>query len=203
MEFVSIFANENNIFPYAEIYASKYQLPVSLIMGIIAQESGFNQYASRYESSINDTSYGLMQILYTTAHDIGFNQQPENLFDIDTNLNFGCKFLSSKYKKYNKNLYDTISAYNGGSTKKLSNGTYKNQDYINKVLSYYLFYNAKFVELNELKSNNLKNMILNKQFTNIVNLNFGKISEKNTKDNILPIILIALPIIIKLYKKVF
>lgn len=199
---MQIFENEEYFYPDVEKYATAYNLPPALVMAVISQESAFNPLAKRYEAKYDCYSYGLMQILYVTAKDLGYKGQPDELLDINNNLNYGCKYLAKQYKRYNQNITDTISSYNAGSVNK-TNGKYSNQDYVNKVLSYYLYFNAKYTELNEEKTKLLRNMILNKKFTEIVNLEFGKINEKLNKDNILPILLIALPIIIKLYKKVF
>ncbi|MBR2240819.1 MAG: transglycosylase SLT domain-containing protein [Clostridia bacterium] len=199
---MQIFENEDYFYPDVEKYATIYNLPPALVMAVISQESAFNPFAKRYENKYDCYSYGLMQILYVTAKDLGYKGEPEELLNINNNLNYGCKYLAKQYKRYNQNLTDTISSYNAGSVNK-TNDKYSNQDYVNKVLSYYLYYNAKYVELNEEKTKLLRNMILNKEFSKIVNLEFGKINEKLNKDNILPILLIAIPIIIKLYRKVF
>lgn len=203
--FKSVFNNENDYFPIVEPYAVKYSLPSALIMSIIAQESGFNPLKKRYEKKYDCYSYGLMQILYVTAKENGYSGQPEELLDINTNLDISCKFLNKQYNRYAYNLTDTISAYNGGSALLNPDNTYKNQDYVNKVLSYYLYYNAKFVELNEIKANKLAVMILNKQFDKIVSLDFSIINENSLiNKNLLPlVVLIAIPLIAKIYKKVF
>lgn len=203
MNFKSIFENEDSYYPIIEPYAVKYSVPAPLIMAVIAQESSFNPLAQRYEKSINDTSYGLMQILYNTAKLCGFKGYPEELFNIDTNINYGTIYLRDKYKKYNQNLQYTVSAYNAGTPKILDNGNFKNQDYVNKVISYYIFYNAKFVELNEEKSNQVYKMILNKEFSKIANIDFGSITENTTKNTFFPILLVSIPLLLKLYKKVF
>lgn len=199
---MQIFENEDYFYPDVEKYATTYNLPPALVMAVISQESAFNPFAKRYESKYDCYSYGLMQILYVTAKDLGYKGEPEELLDINNNLNYGCKYLAKQYKRYNQNLTDTISSYNAGSVK-IINEQYSNQDYVNKVLSYYLYFNAKYVELNEEKTKLLKNMILNKEFNKIVNLEFGVNTQKLKKDNLFPIILIAIPIIIKLYRKVF
>ena len=199
---MQIFENEDYFYPDVEKYATFYNLPPALVMAVISQESAFNPYAKRYESKYDCYSYGLMQILYVTAKDLGYKGEPEELLNVDVNLDYGCKYLAKQYKRYNQNLTDTISSYNAGSVK-IINEQYSNQDYVNKVLSYYLYFNAKYVELNEEKTKLLKNMILNKEFSKIVNLEFGVNTQKLKKDNLFPIMLIAIPIIIKLYRKVF
>lgn len=48
-------------------------------------ESSFNPDAIRDEPKIKDASYGLFQILFRTAQDRGFAQNPVMLFDPETN----------------------------------------------------------------------------------------------------------------------
>lgn len=201
MEFKTLFNNENDKFDNINYWANQYMLPTALVMGIIAQESGFNSLAKRYEQSLNNSSYGLTQILYTTAKDMGFTGDENNLFDDNVNLKFGLKYLKKQYDKYNQNLFDTISAYNLGTAKKLNSGKYANQQYVNQVISYYMFYNAKFNELNEIKANRLYNEIMNKNFDDIVSLNYDTINEISLKKkNIVPILLVVVPLLYKLYK---
>ena len=201
MNFKSIFPNENDKFDNINYWSNQYMLPNALVMGIIAQESGFNSLAKRYEPKLDTSSYGLTQILYTTAKDYGFTGDEDNLFDDNVNLKFGLKYLKKQYDRYNQNIQDTISAYNLGTAKKLSSGKYANQQYVNQVLSYYMFYNAKFNELNEIKANRLYNEIMNKNFDDIVSLNYDTINEISLKKkNIVPILLVIVPLLYKLYK---
>lgn len=201
MSFKTLFENEDTKYDLINYWSTLYELPTSLVMAIIAQESSFNSYANKYEPKLNDNSYGLCQILHTTAQDLGFNDLPEKLYDDNINLKFALKFLSNKYIKYNKNIKDTISAYNAGYSTKQKDDTYLNQDYVNKVLSYYAFYNAKYNEINEPKTNALYDMIINKQFSKIGSLDYEfNPTYKNNKNYILPIILISIPILAKIYK---
>ena len=201
MEFKTLFPNENDKFDNINYWANQYMLPTALVMGIIAQESGFNSLAKRYEPKLDTSSYGLTQILYTTAKDMGFTGDEDSLFDDNVNLKFALKYLKKQYDKYNQNIQDTISAYNLGTAKKLSSGKYANQQYVNQVLSYYMFYNAKLNELNEIKANRLYNEIMNKNFDDIVSLNYDTINEISLKKkNIVPILLVVVPLLYKLYK---
>ena len=97
MDFKSIFVNENDKFDNINYWSNQYMLPTALVMGIIAQESGFNSLAKRYEPKLNTSSYGLTQILYTTAKDYGFTGDQDNLFDDNVNLKFGLKYLKKQY----------------------------------------------------------------------------------------------------------
>jgi hypothetical protein len=97
--------------------AGKYSLDPNLIFATIMLESGGNTYAIRYEPQINDTSYGLGQILYGTARSMGFEGTPEQLYDPEINID-----LIGKYHRYNLDTYGNnlnaeqlTIAYNSGS----------------------------------------------------------------------------------------
>lgn len=105
--------------------ARKYQIPASLIYGIIETESSFNPYAV---STAN--AYGLMQVVPATAGKDVYQKikkkagQPtkSTLFDPKQNIDIGSAYLSilknSYLSKINQNQnkkYAMISAYNGGA----------------------------------------------------------------------------------------
>jgi soluble lytic murein transglycosylase-like protein len=111
---------------------------------LIWAESSGNSNALRWETKVKEYSHGLVQILGTTALDMGFigNKQykPDETFyypgllDPNVNINLGVKYLKLMYDTY-KNIYDAISAYNQGPKDYLKNsdGTYKNQSYVTTV----------------------------------------------------------------------
>lgn len=59
------------------------------VLAVIQIESSFQVVAYRAEPKINDASYGLMQILYSTALDRGYSGPPEGLYDPETNIRLG------------------------------------------------------------------------------------------------------------------
>lgn len=121
-------------------YASLYKLNPALVKAIIKVESSFRPGVHRDEPKIKDTSYGLMQILYKTAGSMGFLGSPDpELYDIDINLNYGCKYLRYLSDKYDK-LDDIIVSYNAGKPKYFKSGKYINQAYLEKVKYYYWLY---------------------------------------------------------------
>ena len=81
-----------------ETCSQKYNLPSSLIASIINVESGYNKNAT---SKAN--AKGLMQLLDSTADEIALKLNCSNydIFNIETNIEFGCYYLS-----YLLNLYD-------------------------------------------------------------------------------------------------
>lgn len=68
-------------------------LPRWLLKALIQTESNFNTKAYRYEEHIKDASYGLCQMLYTTAVGLGYKGKPEGLYDSEVNIDLGAKYL--------------------------------------------------------------------------------------------------------------
>lgn len=118
----------------SEEKASKYGVPEWLMKAIIHVESGWNPYARSWLGAM-----GLMQIMPETARWLGFN--PDHLYDIETNLEAGAKYLSYLIRKYRGNIWDAVSAYQRGHVRRTPRGAYVNQWYVNRVynaVSYYV-----------------------------------------------------------------
>jgi soluble lytic murein transglycosylase-like protein len=99
------------------VAAAGQGVPFSLVKGIIAQESNFVQRAYRAEPSVNDASYGLMQVLLGTARSIGYSGTAEQLYDPQTNITVGTSFLSQLLRTAANagwGMDSAISAYNAG-----------------------------------------------------------------------------------------
>ncbi len=96
--------------------SEKYDLDPKLIFATIMLESGGNTYAIRHEPHINDASYGLGQILYGTALGLGFEGNPQDLYDPEVNIE-----LVGRYHARNKSVYGPLTneqltiAYNSGN----------------------------------------------------------------------------------------
>ena len=96
--------------------AAKNQLDPSLIMGLIRQESAFNEKA---RSSAD--ARGLMQLLPATASKLArqagiprFNAK--KLFQAETNIVLGTRYLDFLVRRYGKTEL-ALAAYNAGSTR--------------------------------------------------------------------------------------
>jgi len=63
------------------------------VMAVIEIESSFQPNAQRFEAHLNDASIGLMQTLYSTAVDRGYQGGPAGLFDPETSIRFGMRQL--------------------------------------------------------------------------------------------------------------
>ncbi len=95
-------ASKNNIDPY-------------LILSVIRTESKFNSFATS-----NKRAKGLMQLVDSTANEvikkanIVSNIDNLDLYDVNTNISIGCKYLAYLINHYNGNYYLAICAYNAG-----------------------------------------------------------------------------------------
>ncbi|EYE89214.1 lytic transglycosylase [Fervidicella metallireducens AeB] len=99
---------------YVYMYSKEYNLDPNLIFSFIKVESKFNPYAIS-----NKNARGLMQITPKTGKYIASllgeqDYSEEKLFEAQTNIKFGCYYISKLYKDFNGNMDCVIAAYNGG-----------------------------------------------------------------------------------------
>ena len=128
--------------------AVQEDIPWELIYAICMTESSGNEFAIRHEAHYRwtvgeslalgerlgqKTSWGLMQIMGAVAREYGFTDQFSGLWDPQTNIRYGVKHLK-RLKAKHGTWPHTISAYNAG-TPIVSDGRYKNQVYVDKVLA--------------------------------------------------------------------
>lgn len=136
-----------------EYYSNKYNIDANLIYAVCKVESKFNKNAVSSRGAI-----GIMQITPKTADYIAkqLNVKEYNVFDAETNLNFGTYYLRYLINRFN-NIETSICAYNAGEgTVKswLNNKNYsvdsktlnkipyaETENYKNKVLKAYKMYN--------------------------------------------------------------
>ncbi|GEM_PF-5582648 len=215
----SLFKLEDSKYPLIKYWANKYNVPVSLVMAIFALESQFNSDWKRFEEHLNDSSYGIGQILYNTAKGLGYTGSPDGLFDDNTNLKYSVKFIANLYKKY-QNIDDTIASYNMGYPRKAKDTTeiikniwgtpqsdwiYANQPYVNRIKAYHLFYHYKFEAVDEKTSTDIYNLINSgttaEKYKKVINYIATVGSDIYSKTGILPVLLlIAVPFLIKSLK---
>jgi len=88
-------------------YALKYDIPVSLLFGIISVESEFNPTATN--KNPNGTyDYGLMSLNSNTFR----SYTKKQLYDIETNLRLGSEYLLMLKKRY-RTWGEAVIHYNG------------------------------------------------------------------------------------------
>jgi len=107
-------------------YSAQYGLPEEFVYAVIHCESGFRPDAHRYDTGAS----GLMQILPGTFSWLqtktGEQLPDENIFDPQTNIRYGCLYLSMNLEDYGS-LELAAAAYHAGGgnvDKWLADGEY-------------------------------------------------------------------------------
>jgi soluble lytic murein transglycosylase-like protein len=146
-----------------------YHVKPLLLKAIALRESNLDPKAYRYEPdywenylkyldawkdqvpTIVAASYGLMQILFTTASGLGFVGTAEELYDPAVNIDLGAKLLKQLLDKVlSRKQYETfpwlsplsivLAQYNGGSFRNPDmDGKLRNQPYADRVLETYIY----------------------------------------------------------------
>ncbi|WP_156877027.1 lytic transglycosylase domain-containing protein [Paludibacterium yongneupense] len=86
--------------------AKRAGLDPQLVLGLIEVESGFHKYAVSTAGA-----RGLMQVMPFWVRSIG--DASHNLFDLTTNLRYGCTILRYYLDRENGDLYRALGRYNG------------------------------------------------------------------------------------------
>lgn len=123
------------LLPAIATHAAMHGLDRLLVQAVVEQESSYNPKAYRYEPYFFRTylatrpeyqdqdpvrvsaSYGLMQVMYPTAVDLGYDGEPEGLYSPSPGLEFGCRYLRKMLDRFHRSdtpVLDALAAYNGG-----------------------------------------------------------------------------------------
>ncbi len=137
-----------------EAAAAAHGLPARLVRAVVLVESSGRPLVKRYESAFRwtdlslmrpigftdaqerefqKTSWGLMQIMGATARSLGFVGRPNDLMQIRTNLEYGCRLLAKNLRRYNGDERKAAAAYNAGCAKVEPDGRFKNQAYVDRI----------------------------------------------------------------------
>lgn len=147
-------ATENRVIGYSEkamIWGVALKLDPALILGCMFSESGGNPKAYRFEPKRNEASYGLMQVLFSTAQDIvgwlkkepfgedkpgnyipaDFVLDKSNIYNENLNIMLGSRYLLYQYTRYSSVFGKTkveymYAAYNAGTVRVNAQGQYTN-----------------------------------------------------------------------------
>ena len=136
--------------PVITLAARKYRVDPSLLMGVAAAESAFDPRAHRDEPQLGTASYGLFQLLETTARAIGFTADRALLYHPAVSAELGAKLLRMNIDRAAgyapqleaREIEDrALSAYNAGWSrerpgdgKRIAGGrAFVNQEYVDRV----------------------------------------------------------------------
>lgn len=138
-----------------KLYASNYDINPNLVSAVIKVESNYEKTAKSHKDA-----RGLMQILPSTGQWVNSqikldNYDTDMLYDIETNINIGCWYLSYLFKQFH-NVETVLAAYNAGNgnvSSWLSNEEYstdgqtldvipfaETNTYVKKVMFYFYIY---------------------------------------------------------------
>jgi len=95
--------------PIVSRYAAEYGVPVSLAHAVIRVESNYRVSARGSAGEI-----GLMQIKPATARMMGYRGSAKGLFDPETNIRFGIKYMAMAHDLGGGDTCGTILRYNAG-----------------------------------------------------------------------------------------
>lgn len=133
-----------------EVVASRYGLDPDRVEALVRVESSGFAHAYRYEPAFYQTyladeaaydganprrvssSYGLCQVMYPVARELGYEGPPEGLFVPLVALEYGCKKLKALLDWSGGNVDAAVAAYNGGKRGNVR-PPYRNQHYVDKV----------------------------------------------------------------------
>lgn len=97
---------QNRLLTAIHYEANRAGLDPQLVLAVIHIESGFRSYAIS-----NVGARGLMQVMPFWVRTIGAPEH--NLFDLQTNLRYGCTILRHYLDRENGNLARALARYNG------------------------------------------------------------------------------------------
>ena len=142
----AVLVSAESLSPIIKEISAKYNVPEALIKAVITVESNWDVNASRYEVGMKDASWGLMQVLLSTAREVlgkpGLTTT--ELLNPKTNIEAGTAYLARQLKRYGGNIPDARAAYNAGTANfNPVTRMYSNQGYVNKVYGYYIVYKTK------------------------------------------------------------
>lgn len=105
--------------PYEKIvakYAGEYGVPKDLAHAVIFTESAYRADARGRAGEI-----GLMQLKLATARGVGYKGSAKGLYNPETNIAYGMKYLAKAYQLSGGTTCGTILKYNAGHGAKRMN----------------------------------------------------------------------------------
>ena len=121
--------------PQIKAHAQKNGIDANLIRAVIRTESCFDNWAISSAGA-----QGLMQLMPTTARELG----ADNPFEASQNIDAGTRYLARMLRRFNDDLSLALAAYNAGPgavAKHKGIPPYaETQTYVEKVMSHYRQY---------------------------------------------------------------
>src|SRR5947207_2275020 len=84
-------------------------IPAALVRAVVHVESDWDQSMTGFAGEV-----GLMQIKPETAREMGFAEEDDKLYDPETNIRWGVRYLAEAWKLASGNICQTVLKYNAG-----------------------------------------------------------------------------------------
>lgn len=133
---------ECDVFAYADTvmeYAIELDVDPSVALAIMWQESK-GKSVQTWEAKVKEYSWGPMQILGSTAREMGWTGPLDQLKTIPKlSVYYGMKYIATQYSHwvgYASRVKDTIASYNAGWVYTDNNGIYKSKSGSDSVQKY-------------------------------------------------------------------
>ena len=93
----------------ANRYAEAAGIPDTLVRAVVRVESDWDQSMTGFAGEV-----GLMQIRPETAREMGFVEEEEKLYDPETNIRWGVRYLAEAWRLAGGDVCQTVLKYNSG-----------------------------------------------------------------------------------------
>lgn len=93
----------------------KYDFPVDWALAVCLTESGFKPGLTTYEKAARENSFGLGQVLYSTARWIKPGVSEKDLHNEEINADIFVQHLRNLNRKHCGDMVRTLREYNGGT----------------------------------------------------------------------------------------
>ena len=93
----------------ASYYAATAGIPDTLVRAVVRVESDWDQSMTGRAGEI-----GLMQIMPQTAREMGFADHVDELYNPETNIRWGVRYLAEAWRLSGGNVCQTVLKYNSG-----------------------------------------------------------------------------------------
>ncbi len=111
-------------------------VPLELVLAIMQRENPRADPGATALEPNGRTSRGLMQVLDTTALELGLSD-PTLLTVPGIGIDYGVHYLAKQLRRYGGDVPSAVAAYNAGTARRTAAGSFSNQGYVDAVLGFF------------------------------------------------------------------
>src|SRR5262249_54696114 len=105
----SLESDRNHLTTIVDRYAAANGIPTDFARAVVQVESDWDPQLTGRAGEV-----GLMQIKHETAQEMGYEGERDDLYEPDTNVRFGMKYLAGAWKLGGGDLCQAVLRYQGG-----------------------------------------------------------------------------------------